>query len=269
MLPSSLPMVLDMTDIWDVVAELAFTLHPNRVMAIAAKIESLRSSSEFASARSAFGPNIDVKLIQRLENAWMAQAPMKPAELAAALRGASSTARLAEHREAVELVWSGPSTGLVPVRHTEQVLCEVIELATKRLFIVSFVAYEISSVISALKEAVERKVRVEILLESSTASGGIVTTDSVKTMRNSVPGADLYIWSTDADQPGPRPANASVHAKCIVADANVAFVTSANLTSSAMERNMELGVLVRGGSLPDSLHRHLDALVATGVVKKV
>ena len=258
-----------MLNIWDAVAEVALLLHPTRVNAIAAKIESLPSVAEFASAKSAFGPNIDVKLIQSFERAWLKHAAIKPAELAAALRSASHTARLSEHRQSVELVWSGPSTGLVPVRHTEQVLCEVIELAGKRLFLVSFVAYEIASVISALNKAVERKVHVDILLESSTACGGTVTTDSIKTMRKAVPGADLFIWSTDTDQPGPRPANASVHAKSIVADAKVAFITSANLSSSAMERNMELGVLVRGGSLPDSLHRHLDALVATGVVKRV
>lgn len=258
-----------MSDIWDIVAELALTLHPDRVKAIAAKIDSLPSSSEFISAKGAFGPNINAKSVQCFERAWLKQATLKPAELAAALRSASHTAQLFHHRGSVELVWSGPSTGLVPVRHTEQVLCEVIDSSVQRLFIVSFVAYEVNSVISALNNAVGRNVRVEILLESSTDHGGTVTTDSVKTMRKAVPGADLYIWSTDAGKPGTRPPNASVHAKCIVADGKVAFITSANLSVSAMERNMELGVLLDGGSLPDSLHKHLSSLMAIGVIEKV
>lgn len=261
--------VPSMSDIWNIVSELAFTLHPDRVKAIAAKLDTLTSISDFSSAKVSFGPGVSKRMIQNFERAWLKHGSLKPTELAAALRSASNTARLATKREAVELVWSGPSTGLVPVRHTEQVLCQVIQLATKRLFIVSFVAYEIVSIISALNEAVERNVKIDVLLESSTAHGGTVTTDSIKTMRNAVSNADYYIWSPDTGQPGARPANASVHAKCIVADANVAFITSANLSISAMERNMELGVLVRGGTLPESLHRHLDALKTTGAIEKV
>lgn len=49
----------------------------------------------------------------------------------------------------------------------------------------------------------------------------------------------------------------------------LAFITSANLTSAAMERNMELGVLVKGGELPFELHRHLEALISAKVIEKV
>jgi len=62
--------------------------------------------------------------------------------------------------------------------------------------------------------------------------------------------------------------SASVHAKCAVADSRLAFITSANLTSAALERNMELGLLLRGGTVPDRLHAHLAALVTTKVVKQ-
>jgi hypothetical protein len=36
-----------------------------------------------------------------------------------------------------------------------------------------------------------------------------------------------------------------------------------------MERNMELGVLVKGGELPFEHHRHLEALISTKVIEKV
>jgi hypothetical protein len=38
---------------------------------------------------------------------------------------------------------------------------------------------------------------------------------------------------------------------------------SANVSDAAMEWNMELGVLLRGGQLPGQLDRHLAALVTT------
>jgi len=36
-----------------------------------------------------------------------------------------------------------------------------------------------------------------------------------------------------------------------------------------MEKNMEAGVLIKGGSTPKSLHRHLEALETTLVIAKV
>ena len=44
-----------------------------------------------------------------------------------------------------------------------------------------------------------------------------------------------------------------MHVKAAVADSRVAFLTSANLTEAALERNMELGVLIRGGHLPAAI----------------
>jgi phosphatidylserine/phosphatidylglycerophosphate/cardiolipin synthase-like enzyme len=208
-------------------------------------------------------------MIDRLNSAWRNTEGVRPGELAAALRGASVTAALQERRGSVEMVWTGPSTGQVPVRHTEQVLCEVIESARSRLFIVSFVAYEVPSVSKALRDAADRRVVVEVLLESSTERGGKVTVDSVRTMKEAVPSANVYVWRIGSGKNTPVSAMGSVHAKCAVADGEVAFITSANLSTAAMERNMEVGVLVRGGHLPDELRRHLEALVGTRTVERV
>jgi phosphatidylserine/phosphatidylglycerophosphate/cardiolipin synthase-like enzyme len=158
---------------------------------------------------------------------------------------------------------------LVPIRHTEQVLCEVIESARHRIFLVSFVAYEVETIMKALQAAVGRGVRIDVLLEASKDHGGKVSVDSVRTMRDRIPDANVFVWTGDGGKmPDGRPIG-SVHAKCAVADGRVAFLTSANLSQAAMERNMELGVLVRGGHLPEELHRHLDALVKTDIVKPV
>ena len=36
-----------------------------------------------------------------------------------------------------------------------------------------------------------------------------------------------------------------------------------------MDKNMEAGVLIKGGHLPEQVENHLDALVATGVIDLV
>ena len=48
-----------------------------------------------------------------------------------------------------------------------------------------------------------------------------------------------------------------------------AFITEANLTGASMERNMEAGVLLRGGPLPAQLEAHLQSLVTTKHLKPV
>jgi phosphatidylserine/phosphatidylglycerophosphate/cardiolipin synthase-like enzyme len=55
---------------------------------------------------------------------------------------------------------------------------------------------------------------------------------------------------------------ASLHAKCIVIDDEIAFVTSANFTEWAQERNLEAGVLIRDGGFARSLRNQFESLIA-------
>jgi phosphatidylserine/phosphatidylglycerophosphate/cardiolipin synthase-like enzyme len=47
------------------------------------------------------------------------------------------------------------------------------------------------------------------------------------------------------------------------------FITSANLTGHAMEKNMEAGVLIFGGRIAKLLDEHLRSLVDTKIVSPV
>jgi len=251
-----------------VIADLGLELHPDRIDVVANRLGKITSVEQFATVKSSFGPNADKELVARLDSAWQSAADVAPRDVAIALRGASSAAVAQERRGAVELAWTGPDIGHVPIRHTEQVLCEVIDAAKRRLFIVSFVAYGVESIVTALRNAIERNVDVSILLELSREHGGKIDNhDSVKLMRQVLPSAHLLAWVPDEAAPDHWPG--SVHAKCAVADGEVAFITSANLTSAAMERNMELGVLIKGGSLPADLHDHLESLVTTRVITPI
>jgi cardiolipin synthase len=257
-----------MDDLLKVIAEFGIELHPDRVALIASKIETLGSVEQFGLIKSSFGPNTDKELVARLGQAWRNNSQSSPTDVAYALRGASATAIEAQKRGAVEMVWTGPTAGQVAVRHTEQVLCEVIDSAARRLFVVSFVAYRIEAIIRSLRQAVGRQVQIDVLLESSESNGGRVNHDSIKLMKNSLPSINTYIWVPERKGESSQVSGA-VHAKCAVADGALAFITSANLTGHAMEHNMELGVLVRGGDLPRELHHHLESLIASGIIEKV
>ena len=52
-----------------------------------------------------------------------------------------------------------------------------------------------------------------------------------------------------------------LHAKAIVADDEAVFVTSANLTEAALDRNIEVGLLVRDRALAATLSSHFRGLI--------
>ena len=52
-----------------------------------------------------------------------------------------------------------------------------------------------------------------------------------------------------------------LHAKAVVVDDDAVFITSANLTAAAMDRNIELGLLTRDPALAASVTTHFQALI--------
>lgn len=252
-----------MQELLKAISALVSIVSSDRVAALAARVSNLdaaKSGSLSANVLSAQASDALKTLIE----AWKA-CTIDGRTLAAMLLAASDAYRMAESSQQVELVWTGPTTELVPARRTEQALIQVINAARQRLFITSYVAYDVDSVARALKSVAERGVRIEFLVEMSSAQGGKVSTDPIANLRKIVPDARFYVWKNKAA----AFVNGSVHAKVAVADRTLCFITSANLTGYAMDQNMEAGVLVSGKPLPDQLHRHLEALVVTGVVEPV
>jgi phosphatidylserine/phosphatidylglycerophosphate/cardiolipin synthase-like enzyme len=61
----------------------------------------------------------------------------------------------------------------------------------------------------------------------------------------------------------------SLHAKCVVIDEEEAFITSANFTEAAQERNIEAGVLVRATGVAGVLVEQFENLVTRGQLIRV
>jgi phosphatidylserine/phosphatidylglycerophosphate/cardiolipin synthase-like enzyme len=62
---------------------------------------------------------------------------------------------------------------------------------------------------------------------------------------------------------------ASLHAKCIVVDQEVAFVSSANFTEAAQTKNIEVGAHVRSPAFARRLTEHFEILAATNGLRPV
>lgn len=257
-----------MNNLWDAIGRLASELHPDRVDAVAESIGNLDGSGSLPKVRQAFGPNMDETLINRLEKSWAEVPAVSPIEVAAALKASCRTANLIRDEESIQLVWTGPESPFVPTRQTQAAILEVIDSAKEDLFLVSYVLSGADSILESLSRAASSGVNVSILLEPSRDEGGNVDVGGIETMKSAVPAANLYVWDVSeraASNPGRKP---SVHAKCTVADQEYAFITSANLTDAALGWNMELGVLIRGGSVPATLRDHLQSLISTRVLQR-
>lgn len=244
--------------------DLVALLSPSRIEALADRIRGALSAERDGSLHQLVTTPAARAALDRLIATWK-QTGISGDVLAGILVGAAFARQQAQRESSIELVWTGPTTPFVATRRTAQVLLDLIRHAQSDLFLVSFVAYDVASVVDALNAVAARGVDVRILLETSTSHGGSLSVDPIATMRRCVPSATPYVWT---DRPAPF-TEGRVHAKVAVADGNVAFLTSANLTGHALEKNMEAGVVIRGGHVPTGLRAHLHALIETKVIRKI
>lgn len=169
----------------------------------------------------------------------------------AALHAAAATAEQARDT-IVETVWTGPTSGESDYRLTSAVVLDLVDSSRESLLLVSYATHDWPPMVRALRRARERQVHVVLLLERPEDNPGF--------HQSTVPFDDLdatrLAWPPDQRPAGP----AALHAKVLVVDHRQAFVGSANLTDSAMDRNLECGVVIRGGPEPRRLWDHVMSL---------
>jgi phosphatidylserine/phosphatidylglycerophosphate/cardiolipin synthase-like enzyme len=127
----------------------------------------------------------------------------------------------------------------------------MIQGGRRRLTIMSFGVFHVPRLVSALEEVLARGMQVRIVLGDRESLGG----DDINRQRQELgkvvlSNASLWHWSPQRRLRDEHGRAGLMHAKAAVTDSCVAFLSSANLSEAALERNMELGVLIRGGHLP-------------------
>lgn len=177
---------------------------------------------------------------------WLAANPGSTSrDFSHLLRGAAAADQAARARQDLELVWTGPSPHNTSFRQTEQALLEVIESARGELWMVSFASYKVPEITAALIRASGRGVMIRLVLESKEDSDGALSMSALKGLGGGLAKSALvYIWPRDKRPTDGADRRGVLHAKCAVADRELLFVSSANLTGDAMALNMEMGVQV-------------------------
>lgn len=253
-----------MDELLSTISAVVALVSPEKVKVIADKVRQIDASRAPTVLPTTVGTPAAAIFMEQLAKAWSTTA-VSSSELASMLLAASHAYSKSAAEQISELVWTGPTTPFVSARRTEQVLLQVIGTARSTLFITSFVAYDIAVIVTALNSASNRGVSISMLLELSENHGGSISFDSIGKMKALIPAARFYVWRDKASQFS----DGRVHAKVAVADGKMCFITSANLTGHAMEKNMELGVLISGGKIPQQISDHLMSLCHTKEIQEI
>jgi len=206
---------------------------------------------------------------------------MSPPHLSMLLNAAAEAAEARAGQTSAELVWTGPELPGVSSRDTSVVVRELWAQADRDVIVSTFVVQGIETVFQPLAErmADHPDLRVRLFLHiGRTPRDTALDSELLREFANNFtkrwptprPGSgrpEVYYdprgLSTD---PATR---ATWHAKCVVVDDELSFVTSANFTEWAQDRNVEAGVLVRSRSFNAQLRQQFDSLVRAKLVLRL
>jgi cardiolipin synthase len=254
----------------DLVADLPMSVAEELV----SHLESLRDTTGERLASDPAPPGFPFERRDELDevsSAWRSTGSLITARaLGLAVLASAQAVETERLSERVELVWSGPAKPGTSLRRTEQALTELVQGAQREIWIVSYVAYSVVGIRDALVAALNRGVRVNLLLESRESGGGRISHDGIASLRSVVElGATVYEWPLEQRPRNRQGDPGALHAKFALADTSMLLVTSANLTEAAFEINVELGAVIRGGPQPRRLTETLVWLVESGTIQEV
>lgn len=167
-----------------------------------------------------------------------------------------------------DLVWSGPEVPGVQARDTRRVYEELLGFAQRSVCLSTYAYFDGPKAFDVLARRMDAVpgLKVTLLLNIQRKRGDTTTANHL------VRKFTDRFWSHE--WPGvsrpqvfydPRALEAEVsgvlHAKAVVVDDEAVYVTSANLTEAAFDRNIELGLIIRDRTLAASLSAHFQVLI--------
>jgi phosphatidylserine/phosphatidylglycerophosphate/cardiolipin synthase-like enzyme len=168
-----------------------------------------------------------------------------------------------------DLVWSGPEVPGLHARDTRRVFEELLSTAERSIIASTYAFFDGPKAFEIIAHRLDTTpaLRVTLLLNIQRKRGDTTTADSLvrkfadRFWTADWPGSSrpsVYYDPRSLDMDGPL---GVLHAKAVVADDEAVFVTSANLTEAALDRNFELGILVRDKALAASVSSHFRILI--------
>ena len=173
--------------------------------------------------------------------------------------------------QALDLVLSGPDNPGICTRDTAAVMHSLLAEAQKEVLLIGYAIHNATPLFEplALRLANEPGLRVWCCLDISRPYNDTsLSSEIVQRFAHDfttrhwpwMPKPEVFYDPRSLEPSGPR--RSSLHAKCVVIDRLASLVTSANFTSAAQERNIEVGVIIRHPAVADRLARYFETLCA-------
>ena len=174
----------------------------------------------------------------------------------------------------VQLVTTAPEGNAAVHRDTAVVVQDLFRRARKTVLISTYAFYGGSEIFQTLAERTDASsdLVVRIFVNIERRPGEICLTSEI--VGRFVHQFRQHHWPAQLRLPEiyydvrstvEKPTEAAVlHAKCIVIDGEELFVTSANFTEAAQNRNIETGLLVKSVAIADQATRFFDSLIRSG-----
>lgn len=171
----------------------------------------------------------------------------------------------------VQLVTTGPGELVGERRNTSAVVQSMFGSATQSVYVAGFAIYQGQEIFRLLAERMEQlpELNVRMFLnigrsQSDTSAPSEIIKRFVHRFKTKEwpPGKRLPEVFYDPRALELNSANrSSFHAKCVLIDRKQLFVTSANFTEAAHERNVEIGIALDSAMIGMRVQQFLDGLV--------
>lgn len=185
---------------------------------------------------------------------------------------------LASKQSMIELVTSGPEAAGIANRDTAIVVRELFARAERSVLVVGYAIYQGKRVFEALADKMREQPDLAVTMcldvnrdRQDKSPSEIVLSRFVQRFKD-------HQWPSATRLPliyfDPRsihddePVRSSLHAKVIVVDGLKVFVSSANFTEAAQDRNIEVGLLIESRSIADKISSHFETLVDRKVLQR-
>jgi phosphatidylserine/phosphatidylglycerophosphate/cardiolipin synthase-like enzyme len=176
------------------------------------------------------------------------------------------------HEAVIDLVTTGPEAGATTNRDTSVVVRELFTHAERSVLVAGYAVYQGQRVFQALADRMHARpaLAVQLFLDVRRTAGD--TSTPAEVVRRFGERFHRYEWPQERPLPdvfyfplslaeAPEQ-KAALHAKCVVVDRHTVFVSSANFTEAAQERNIEVGLLIQSAWLAARITGHFEAMVA-------
>jgi hypothetical protein len=173
--------------------------------------------------------------------------------------------------DSIDLVTTGPEASGVANRYTGVVVRELFANAKTSVLVAGYAVHQGKHVFSALADRMKALPQLHVRmfldiqrsLNDASTPGECIRRFNSRLVGTQWPGdrpiPTIYFYPSSLEfETGKR---ACLHAKCVVIDGVISFISSANFTEAAHERNIEVGVLIRSSLIADRITRHFDSLV--------